>query len=136
MTTSYNKPEEDVNIHPSQSIAPERALVVSHIRSDADVEESLTYWHCREVLLAAIENFARFNRLNPENVAHDDVLQSSAGVIGWAFSDVRTWNSFDPPVPPVAIDNAGSCSSVSHEPVKDKFAVAPHLGQDRPHHGR
>ena len=64
------------------------AMVVPHIRSDADVEESMTYWHCREIRLAAIENFARFNYLNPENVTHDDVLQSSAGVIGWSFSDV------------------------------------------------
>ena len=99
-------------------------MVVPQIRSAADVEESLTYWHCREIRLAAIENFAAFNYLNTENVAHDDVLQSSAGVLGWAFSDVRTWSSFVPPVPPVTIDNVGSCSSIAHEPVKDKVAVA------------
>ena len=29
--------------------------VVPHLRSDADVEESLSYWHCREVRLAATE---------------------------------------------------------------------------------
>ena len=75
MTTSYNKPEEDVNIHPSQSIAPEHAMVVPHIRSDEEVEDSLTYWHCREVRLAAIEKFVRFNRLNSDNVNHDDVVK-------------------------------------------------------------
>ena len=35
--------------------------VVPHIRSDADVEESLIHWHCREIRLAAIENFAWFS---------------------------------------------------------------------------
>ena len=99
-------------------------MAVPHMRSDADVGESLTYWHCREIRLAAIENFARLNHLNAENITHDDVLQSSAGVLGWSFADVRTWDSFDPPVPPVAIDNVGSCSSIAHEPVKDKVAVA------------
>ena len=62
--------------------------------------------------------------MNPENVTHDDVLESSAGVLGWSFADVRTWDSFDPPVPPVTIDNVGSCSSIAHEPAKEKVAVA------------
>ena len=88
MTISYGKPEEDVNILPSQSIAPEHARVVPHIPFDEDVEDSLTYWYCREVRLAAIDNFARLNRLNLENVTHDDVLKLSAGVLVWSFADV------------------------------------------------
>ena len=50
--------------------APELATVVPHVRSDADAEESLTYWHCREIRLAAIENFARFNHLVELDLAH------------------------------------------------------------------
>ena len=63
-TTSYNKPVGNVITHadsaakglsPSSDDAPPSR---PHVRTDADIEESLTYWHCREVRLAAIENFA------------------------------------------------------------------------------
>ena len=74
--------------------------------------------------LAAIENFARFNHLNSDNASHDDVVKSSAGVLGMSFAGVRAWNSFDPPVPPVTIDNVGSCSSIARELAREKVAVA------------
>ena len=47
--------------------------------------------------------------------AVDEVLQSSAGVIGWLFADVKAWDYFDPPLPPVMIDSVGSSSSIAHE---------------------
>ena len=58
-----------------------------------------------------------------DNVTHDDVLQSSAGVIGWAFAGIQAWDPFDPPLPPVALDNVGSCASIAFEPAQDKVIV-------------
>ena len=34
---------------------------VPHIRTDEELQESKTYWHRREIRLAAVENFARFH---------------------------------------------------------------------------
>ena len=53
-----------------------------------------------------IENFALLRHLNPDNVTHDDVCGP----------DIRTCDFFDPPVPPVTIDNVGSCSLIANDP--------------------
>ena len=54
-----------VDVHP----------VVPHIRSAEEFVESTTYWHCREIRLAAIENIARFHCRNTDDVSHDEALQ-------------------------------------------------------------
>ena len=83
-----------------------------------------------EIRIAAIENFARLHYRNPKEVSHDEVLQPSAGVIGWSFADVKAWDSFDPRLPSVMTDNAGSCASIAHEPEPEKFTVTCRLSDN------
>ena len=101
-----------------------------HIRTDEKIEESTTYWHCREIRFEAIENFARFHCRNADDVNHDEVLQSSASVLGWSFADIRAWDSFERPVPLVMIDSIGSCSSTAQEPAREKVSVARRLSDE------
>ena len=98
-----------------------------HVRSDEDMQESSTYWHCREVRVAAGENFACLHHRRHEDVTHEEIARSSAGVIGWSFAEVRALDSFDPPLPATTANGIGSCAPISHEPTPDKITVARHL---------
>ena len=46
------------------------------------------------------------------------IHESSAGVLGWAFADVRSWDSFGPPA-------HSGCVSFNHEPNQTQISATP-----------
>ena len=52
-----------------------------------------------------------------EHVTYDMVHNSSAGILGWAFADVKPWDYFEPPKSPSA---NGGCVAFNNEPNTSK----------------
>ena len=105
-STTYNK---QPHIHDSSRPTEyQRCRPTEHPHIDEDL-----YWHAREIRVAAIENFARFKCMDERDVTHDMVYNTSAGILGWAFADVKPWDSFEPPM---STSSRGVCFDYQYEP--------------------